>query len=214
MGVAAGVAWVFVRRVLPRLKGSSTVHAGGVVALSTVLLGLYYVGFSAAAHFYGRYLAPLMLVTIPMTAAALVEVRRLRAVAQGAAVVALGSTAIVSAVAWNVQAGASRNGYYHEQLRLIEAHVPEPDAVSAFQSGTIGYFRDRVVNLDGKVNWEALRRRGDSQAYVAERGVNWFCDWDGPFAGSGSPPGVWIPVATRGAFVLYRRGSPTASSPR
>jgi hypothetical protein len=136
-------------------------------------------------------------------------------VVQGAAVVALGSTAIVSAASWNVQAGASRNGFYHEQLRLIEDHVPPADAVGAFQSGTIGYFRDRVLNLDGKVNGEALRRRGDSQAYVAERGVNWFCDWEGPFAGSGSPPGVWLPVATRGAFVLYRRGrSPTASSPR
>ena len=213
-GVFVAVAWVFARRVLPRVKGTDTVHAGSVLALSTLLLGLYYLGFSAAAHFYGRYLAPLVLVTIPMTAVALVEVRRLRAVVQGAAVVALGSTAIVSAALWDVQAGASRNGYYHEQLRLIEAHVPPAAAVSAFQSGTIGYFRDRVVNLDGKVNGEALRRRGDLQAYVAGRGVDWFCDWVGPFAGPGSPPGVWLPVATRGAFVLYRRAVPTSGSTR
>jgi hypothetical protein len=204
-GVFAVVAWVFVRRVLPRVKGTETVRAGGVIALSTLLLGLYYLGFSAAAHFYGRYLAPLMLVTIPMTAVALVEVRRFRTVVQGAAAVALFTMAAVSAMAWDFQLGASRSGFYHDQLRLIEDHVPPADAVGAFQSGTIGYFRDRVLNLDGKVNPDALRRRGDSQAYVEERGVNWFCDWEGPFAGPGSPPGVWLPVATRGAFVLYRR---------
>ena len=157
--VAAVVGWLFVARVLPRAKGTDTVHAGGVLALSTLLLGLYYVGFTAAAHFYGRYLAPLMLVSIPMTALALVEVRRCRAVLQEAAAIALVSMAAVSAIAWDIQASVLPSGYYHEQLRLIEDHVPPTDAVSAFQSGTIGYFRDRVVNLDGKVNGETLRRR-------------------------------------------------------
>ncbi len=212
--VAAVVGWLFIARVLPRAKGTDTAHAGGVLALSTLLLGLYYVGFTAAAHFYGRYMAPLMLVSIPMTALALVEVRRCRAVLQEAAAIALVSMAAVSAIAWDIQASVLPSGYYHEQLRLIEDHVPPTDAVSAFQSGTIGYFRDRVVNLDGKVNGESLRRRGDLQAYVAERGVNWFCDWEGRFAGPASPPGVWLPVATRGAFVLYRRASPTSGSTR
>ena len=213
-GVVAAVAWVFVVRLLPRVKGTETVRAGGVIALSTCLLGLYYVGFSAAAHFYGRYLTPLMLVSIPLTAVALAEVRRFRTVVEGAAVLALVTMAALSAIAWDFQLGASRSGYYDEQLRLIEDHVPPADAVGAFQSGTIGYFRDRVLNLDGKVNAEALRRRGDSQAYVAERGVNWFCDREGSFAGSGSPPGVWLPVATRGSFALYRRASPTSESTR
>jgi hypothetical protein len=213
-GVAAVVAWVFVARVLPRVKRTDTAHTGGVLALSTCFLGLYYVGFSAATHAYGRYLAPLMLVTIPMTAVALVEVRRFRAAPQGAAVLALVSMAAASAMAWDIQARVSPSGYYHEQLRLIEERVPPADMVCAFQSGTIGYFRDRVVNLDGKVNGETLRRRGDLQAYVAQRGVNWFCDWEGQFAGRGSPPGIWVPVATRGAFALYRRAGPTSESLR
>ena len=213
-GVAVVVAWVFVARVLPLVKGTDTARAGGALALSTCLLGLYYMGFSAATHSYGRYLAPLMLVTIPMTAVALVEIRRFRAALQGAAVVALVSLAAVSAIAWDIQARVSPSGYYHEQLRLIEDHVPPAEAVGAFQSGTIGYFRDRVVNLDGKVNGEALRRRGDLQAWLAERGVNWFCDWEGQFAGRGSPPGIWLPVATRGAFALYRRASPISESLR
>ena len=122
--------------------------------------------------------------------------------------------AAVSAIAWDIQASVSPSGYYHEQLRLVEEHVPPAEAVCAFQSGTIGYFRDRVVNLDGKVNGEALRRRGDLQAYVAERGVNWFCDWGSWFAGPGAPPGVWLPVATRGAFTLCRRASSPSGSMR
>ena len=208
-GAALAVAWVFARRVLPRITGTETLRIGGIIALSTLLLGLYYVGFSAASHFYGRYLAPLMLVTIPATAAALAEVRRFRAVVRGAAALGLASVAAVSAAAWDIQAISSASGYYHDQLRLVEDRVPPGDAVGAFQSGTIGYFRDRVVNLDGKVNADALRRRDDLQAYVAERGVNWFCDWEGSFAGAGSPPGVWLPVATRGVFAVYRRANLT-----
>jgi hypothetical protein len=213
--VFAGVAWMFARRVWPQLKGGDTVRVGGTLALSTLLLGVYYLGFSRAAYFYGRYLTPFMLVTIPMAAVALSDVRRIRRLAQAAAVVALGAMTTVSVVAWQIPAGVSRSEFYNDQRQLIEAVVPATDAVCAFQSGTIGYFRDRVVNLDGKVNPEALRRWKDIRVYAGERGIDWFCDSVGSFADpGGSASGRWTVVATRGPFVLCRRGRPISSSPR
>ncbi|NJN67317.1 MAG: hypothetical protein HC884_11700 [Chloroflexaceae bacterium] len=50
----------------------------------------------------------------------------------------------------------SSNPYYREQIPLIERYVPDGDDIAAFESGTLGYFHDRTINLDGKVNPEVL----------------------------------------------------------
>lgn len=33
------------------------------------------------------------------------------------------------------------------------------------------------MNLDGKVNWEAIRNRRDISAYLIKNKINWVCDW-------------------------------------
>ena len=54
-----------------------------------------------------------------------------------------------------------------------------PDCVvGAYETGTLLYFRDRTVNLDGKVDHEALAERmaGRAPDYVDERGVDVMVD--------------------------------------
>ena len=53
--------------------------------------------------------------------------------------------------------------------------------VGARQTGTLGYFRPRVVNLDGKVNGDALRARaaGRLRAYLDAAGVDVVVDAGG-----------------------------------
>ena len=50
--------------------------------------------------------------------------------------------------------------------------------VGAYETGTLVYFRDRTVNLDGKVDHEALRTRlaGRSPQYVDQRHVDVMMD--------------------------------------
>jgi hypothetical protein len=70
-----------------------------------------------------------------------------------------------------------------------------------------GFMRDRVVNLDGRVNFEALGRRHDMAQYLREKDIRWFADW--PFLAQeylGPDPvkSGWSPVATKGSMTLYR----------
>jgi hypothetical protein len=50
--------------------------------------------------------------------------------------------------------------------------------VGAYETGTLLYFRDRTVNLDGKVDHDALEARmaGRAPDYVERRGVDVMVD--------------------------------------
>ena len=68
--------------------------------------------------------------------------------------------------------------------------------VGGFEAGTLLYFRDRTVNLDGKVNHDALEaaRAGRSPEYVARRRIDVLVDIEsGP------------PRALRGRFDQWRK---------
>jgi hypothetical protein len=62
--------------------------------------------------------------------------------------------------------------------------VPSTAVVGAFQSGVLGYFNARVVNLDGKINADALSAAagGRLPEYVDTRGITYLVDWPGILA--------------------------------
>ena len=65
------------------------------------------------------------------------------------------------------------NPCYRDQLELVETHVPENAWVAAGQSGTLGYFRNHVINLDGKVNPVALEYQRKMPEYLRQLHVNY-----------------------------------------
>ncbi|MFM2420442.1 MAG: hypothetical protein RL385_5165 [Pseudomonadota bacterium] len=74
------------------------------------------------------------------------------------------------------------HGSEHQHFQVVEwvgDNVPRDVWVGAVQSGTLGFFHDRTINLDGKVNPEALgaRRTTGIPAYVAERPIAYLVDW-------------------------------------
>jgi len=70
--------------------------------------------------------------------------------------------------------------------------VPDSAWVAAPQSGTLGFFHDRTINLDGKVNPAALAvRRADGSVtrYVLEkREIEYLADWEGIASWATQPP--------------------------
>jgi hypothetical protein len=169
------------------------------------VLGACYLAFFHAIHFYGRYLAPLMLPAVAMTSVAVLRARRMSGILVLAVLIGVGPLALASVSGWVFQAGVTHNPFYDQQLSLIEQHVPAGEMVAAFQSGTIGYFRDGVVNLDGKVNVEAHRERerGNLRGYLVQRGVRWYCDQGAGFYDETADE--WTVVARQGGFVLCHR---------
>jgi len=111
--------------------------------------------------------------------------------------------AVISIFGWHFQIGAAKNPFYNDQLQLIDAYVPLDDTIGAGQSSTIGYFRAHVVNLDGKVNSEALPYHNNMWEYLERRNITWYCDWASGFLGPNPAANGWKVMAKRGSFVLY-----------
>jgi hypothetical protein len=104
---------------------------------------------------------------------------------------------------------SSANTLFSLQKPYVDNHVRPDCVVGAGQSGTLGYFRDRVVNLDGKVNPAALaaaesRRLVD---YVAkESNVDVFVDWQFYVDSMIGPTQVYFhPVESFGQFKVWVR---------
>lgn len=61
-------------------------------------------------------------------------------------------------------------------VKWAKQHVSEAEWVASLQTGYLGYFHDRTINLDGKVNPEALaaRRQGEDELakYVINKRIN------------------------------------------
>ncbi|OLD67651.1 MAG: hypothetical protein AUI33_10215 [Ignavibacteria bacterium 13_1_40CM_2_61_4] len=100
---------------------------------------------------------------------------------------------------------------------MIEKHVPAGAWVAAGQTGTLGYFREHVLNLDGKLNEEAYRNRRAIAAYLDREGVRWFCDWRwgvDEYLGKSPETRGWRLIDRKGDFLLYGRdaGGPARAS--
>jgi hypothetical protein len=182
---AGAVRYVLRRRRAP--LGSGTLALIGLCGV----LGAWYTLNFGPWWFMERYLSPLLLLTIPFLASAFELSRpRPRALAVLAGVVLVANVPIFAVLAggpsWPPPAWAARdtnlgthtNLNYEDQYAWVRDHVRPGCVVGAFETGTLIYFRDRTVNLDGKVDHAALEARfaGRSPEYVDARKVDVMMD--------------------------------------
>lgn len=153
----------------------------GYAALIICYYGLYF----GAPHFLSRYFAPLAPLAILVALSALLALCRRFAPAQAGRLVAgAGSAGILLSFSLLIRLllpGVSHEGHF-QVVRWIEANVPETTWVGAVQTGTLGYWHDRTINLDGKVNpiaLEARRREGNVLSYVVASPIEYLADWIG-----------------------------------
>jgi hypothetical protein len=179
LGVLAWFLWRTLGRRHPQapMIAAYTLYGGGLV--------FYYGAFFGAGHFLSRYLAPLgpLLVTAAVYVA-LDLVRRLPAIRGGDLARVAGTGALALALLLLVRLalpGVKEQGHFHV-VGWVERNVGEETWVGAVQTGTLGYWHDRTINLDGKVNPEALaarRRDGDVLNYVVASEIDVIADWVG-----------------------------------
>lgn len=152
-----------------------------VMLLFTLLLSVYYGFFFAAGYFVSRYLFPISIVSAILLIAwfaRAVNSQRWRWMAYAASAVAIGLVAMSSYRLYV-------RGAAHPHFQVVEwvASNVDPDTwVGAPQSGTLGYFHDRTINLDGKVNPRALQARANRRLIeyiVCETEINYLADWYG-----------------------------------
>lgn len=140
--------------------------------LGMLILCSYYSLMTFSTFFYQRYstlLAPLTLLLI------LANVNLSTLAHRRIAVAAL---LISTFTFFNFyQSNANENRLYDDQVMLVLNSIPDSEIVGARQSGTLGYFRSHVINLDGKVNPLAPKSSFAMGRYLKTQQVNWLCDW-------------------------------------
>jgi hypothetical protein len=188
-----------------RWRPAGAVGFAGLLLATYGALVVYYWLTFFADWFYIRYFAPLSLLAFVSVPVLLVRAARAWVVPLAGA--ASAASLALLALAWTGWSpfGASA---HHEQVALVARHVPHDAVVAAGQSGTLGFLRNRVVNVDGKVNPEALAWRGRMTAYLDSRGIAWFADSDWYvelYLGPDPASAGWREIARDREFVLYRR---------
>lgn len=155
------------------------------VVFSSALV-LYYGLFFGAPHFLPRYLSvvsPFLwfkaaVVIFYGTSASLRNLFYFK-VTTGLAL----STLLIGTVAFAVFSYRQGTTHMHRQVvEWVSSHVDARRWVGAVQTGTLGFFHDRALNLDGKVNPVALRElteHGNVFDYLIASPVDYIVDWAG-----------------------------------
>ncbi|RYH10345.1 hypothetical protein EU800_08625 [Tropicimonas sp. IMCC6043] len=146
------------------------------------LVVFYYGLLFGAAHFISRYLAPLTPLLILAAVTVLIDLAR-RLGHRGPAVASyLGSSALVLSMLLLLRfVIPDLHPHLHFQVvDWVEENLDKETWVGAIQTGTVGFWHDRTINLDGKTNPEALRTRledGDVLDYVVDSDIVYLADW-------------------------------------
>ena len=158
----------------------------GMAAIYVVGLSGFYGLYFGAAWFLPRYFAPtsplLVLATVAGFAAVWAKLEARATLRPKLAVLAaLGVSAIVTLLAWRQWAQGDRHAHF-QVVAWVDEHVGEDEWVGAIQTGTLGFFHDRTVNLDGKVNiaaYEALVAGREGEYVVEDTEIRYLADWVG-----------------------------------
>jgi hypothetical protein len=176
--LAAGFILILIVAVTVRRGHAEGLHFQRwmtLILIHGVLLALYYGVFFGAAYFLSRYLFPLSLAAVLLPCIWVFGGSRARLP------VAAALTVLVAFSAWRFFA----RGSVHDHSQVVEwvaAHVAPETWVGAPQSGTLGYFHDRTINLDGKVNPLALQARRQNRLFhyiVDDTAIEYIVDWYG-----------------------------------
>jgi len=155
----------------------------GVLACFICALFLYYSLCFRAGHFLGRYLFSMVMLSSVLAAALVVSVaQRTRTAGPGVAITVAGLSASLVCAASAARVYIKGLDHLHFQVvDWVATNVPEDSWVGAIQTGTLGYYHDRTINLDGKVDPYALtaRQQGRTHEYLVERNVEYIVDWIG-----------------------------------
>jgi hypothetical protein len=157
-----------------------------VSLLFVVSLVTYYGLFFGASWFLPRYFsAASPFLWLFVAGAVYMGIRAVSSSERQRTVVACAGLVVLTTLGFVFAANSYRKGTTHMHKQVVEwtqNNVNREDWVGAPQTGTLGFFHDRTINLDGKVNPEALRRQMESGHvldYVLASPVKYVIDWVG-----------------------------------
>ncbi|SNS78273.1 hypothetical protein [Tropicimonas sediminicola] len=180
--VMVGVLGAFLWRMLRHMTPAACIVALVCLAYGAALC-VYYGLWFGAPHFLSRYLAPLAPLLITASLAAALELGRvLRRPALPGQLLAGGGLGLCVVLLGLAFLPRPPGEGHRQVVDWVAENVPEQAWVGAVQTGTLGYWHDRTINLDGKVNpaaLEARKREGHVLNYLVESEIDYIVDWQG-----------------------------------
>jgi hypothetical protein len=135
---------------------------------------------STAIHFYIRYLSPLVVIFIPVAAVSL------NALIENSGAYKLKFSIII--LLFLVSFFGYSFYFYHTgntgwsrsiSAGYLQGEQFKDKKIGAFQSGVTGFFNENVVNLDGKIDYSALKyiKQNEIDKYIEQQKIDVISDW-------------------------------------
>lgn len=202
--------WILVFRHLVRLDLQPLMP----LVLFCIALFIYYIFFFSAPHFVGRYLHPARILMVIIFALAVPQILKATVHSTVRAITVYGF--LIVGLAFSVEryvhcfTAPTTNDFYRLGL-WAETHSGQ---VGVEQSGPANFVSTKVVNLDGKVNPDALAARKASRigAYIAKERFEYLADWQPivvPLVNAAAQYGaIYREVDSVGYVKIYQLSSP------
>jgi hypothetical protein len=181
--VAAVLLAVFLWRAMRR-GGPFRIVLVAYAIYGAMIFG-YYALFFGAPHFLSRYFAPLAPLMITAAVWILVDLfgsLAPRVTRPVAALAGIGAVLLsLGLIGRLLMPGVHEQGHF-QVVGWVDENVPDETWVGAVQTGTLGYWHDHTINLDGKVNpaaLAALYEKGNVLDYVVDSRIDYLADWVG-----------------------------------
>lgn len=164
-------------QVAPAATRRLIVGVGFYASVLTLFYGLSF----GAPHFLSRYLFPISPFIALLWGGALLALLR-RSDPQRVRGLAIAALLMLALPCLTMGLRAYSKGKRHQHMQVVSwvrENVPPTSWVAAPQTGTLGFFYDRALNLDGKVNPEALvwRQANKTLEYAVFKKVDYIADW-------------------------------------
>ncbi len=140
------------------------------------ILVLIYFFFSSAPYFYFRYTAFIMVLSFPVFVllfAYIIKKYRLKRFIFGGLLILFGIQSFLY-----LHSGKSARAFT-VRVEFVKNNFTVDDRIAAFQTGVLGYYFENVINLDGKMDNDALKSFSNKgiDTYIDSRNINVLMEW-------------------------------------
>lgn len=173
------LAWLVSQLALSRHADLRQRFVMAIAATFVSAFVIYYGCFFGAPYFLSRYLSPgSIFFCISSSILLLWLLEKTRTPKAMRVCKLVGTFVFCGILLGRLYQNGSQHMHWHV-VKWTEENVSEETWIGAIQTGTLGYFHDRTINLDGKVNPFAYEARTQDgiPAYIADSEIEYLIDW-------------------------------------
>ena len=160
-----------------KIVSASSVKIFKMILISFLVLIIIYFFFSSSAYFYIRYLAIIIILSFPIFVIVSVQLYTKFRIVRITSVIIILTTFIIQAFLY-LHSGKSISKF-SVRAGYVKNNFSEDVRVAAFQTGVAGYLCENIINLDGKMDNDALIsiENGNIESYIDKMNVEVLIEW-------------------------------------